>query len=116
MPSESAVCSGRGFDDPQYLVAYVVQGGGVDVDAIDAVCQSAEVEIVLQPKGEIIAVQFEPQASIDEVIMDAVNAHLAQRLGEFVQITRHPGRRDHDGVGCTEVEWLKGGAFAGPLV
>src|SRR6266704_1032673 len=61
----------RLLNDLENLPAHVLQGGGVNINPINAVGERAKIQLLLQPYGKIVGVQLQPQPRLNKVVMNA---------------------------------------------
>src|SRR5579864_1582889 len=102
--------------DLQDLAAYILQGGSVDVDPVEAVGELREIELFFQPHRKIVGVELEPEPGFDEMVMNAVHTNPVQAVSKFSQVPRHKGSRNHDGIGRAKIKRLQRGAVAGARI
>src|SRR6267143_2476394 len=84
-PASRSCFSPFAVDEPKQLGARAVQRVGVDVNAIDAVCQSSKSQAIRKPVREIVRPQLEPQPRGDEVKVKARVAEVRNAAPELVE-------------------------------
>src|SRR5580700_7168385 len=103
----------RSLHDLNNLLTNVFQRYGVDVHSIQLASCFGQAQILMQPLREIVRHQLEPEARLNEVMVNGVHAHPAQALHELAQGMGYEGGWNHDDIGGAEIEGLSSAPRAG---